>query len=543
MLKISPINSFSIIIILCLITSMGRFVMDNYLPSLPAISTAFSASADYVQLTLTLYVLGFGLSQLIYGPLSDRLGRKKVLIGGLILFLMANTLCMFTHSLSVLLLARLLSGLGMGVCGVLNRAIASDCFHGAEFSKAWSYTTTTLVIVLIIAPLIGSGVQELFDWRANFTVSTLFVGIALLIIFLKLPETHHHKLTSMTFKKVITNYQVILTSRSFIVSTLCYTFAFAGLIAYFQISPFLLMNVFHLSPVQYGYTSLIIAASYLTGGLLVNRLAHILGIKLLLIIGIALIISSGTLMITWNIENQISLVSVLLPTALYVVGARIIIPNAMAGAFTGFRHLGGSTSGLIGGIQMLGTALISSIMVNFNYRSPLPLAFLFTLLGTGSLIAFCYMYFYKNKYLYKNFVHLWVGAIQLHDQYIQRWGYKYFYDFDTWLLKKYKMNTKQVLKTFYINFLQLNKKLLQFCCKYKPAQYVNRYSQYITQWFTKKYGYRFKNGFIKLKLLIQKWGKVTLKRIQATKLYQYCHSAIKFAVYINNKRTKNSKIE
>src|SRR5437879_6176762 len=112
-------KAISIIAILCLITSMGRFVIDNYLPSLPAISRAFNVPADSVQLTLSLYILGFGLSQFIYGPLSDRFGRKKVLISGLILFLISNTFCLFTHSLSILLIARLLAGLGMGVCGVL----------------------------------------------------------------------------------------------------------------------------------------------------------------------------------------------------------------------------------------------------------------------------------------------------------------------------------------------------------------------------------------------------------------------------------------
>ncbi len=392
MLDLSKSETVSIITILCLITSMGRFVMDNYLPSLPAISLALNAPIDGVQLTLTLYILGFGLSQLIYGPLSDRFGRKKVLISGLMLFLITNTLCVFTNSLSILLAARFFAGLGMGVCGVLNRAIASDCFSGVQFSKAWSYTTTTLVMALIVAPLIGSSVQELFNWRANFAVATLFVGIALFIIWWRLPETNHtNRLNSITFKKVFSNYKEILVSRSFFVSTFCYTLAFAGLIAYFQLSPFLLMNKLHLSPLQYGYTSLVIAASYLTGGLIVTRLARTLGTKLLLVMGIVLITASGLLMISWNFESETTLISILVPTTIYVVGARIIIPNAIAGAFAGFRHLGGSASGLIGGIQMLGTALISLIMINFSYQSPLPLGFLFTILGIGSFSAFCFI--------------------------------------------------------------------------------------------------------------------------------------------------------
>lgn len=402
-----PLKTIPIIVILCLITAMGRFVIDNYLPSMPAISSALNASTHSVQLTLTLYILGFGFSQLIYGPLSDRYGRKKILVGGLVLFLIANTLCAFTNSLSILLAARLLSGLGMGVCGVLNRAIASDCFSGPEFSKVWSYTTTTLVLVLIIAPLTGAGIQQFFNWRANFAIATLFVGVALFFILSTLPETHHsNRLDSISLKKIFNNYKEILVTRSFLLGTLCYTLAFAGLIAYFQSSPFLLMKEFGLSPIQYGYSFLAIAGSYLAGGLIVSKLARLMGTKLLLLIGILLVVSSGIFMLSWNIMEKVTLMSILIPTTLYVLGARIIIPNAIAGAFTEFRHLGGSASGLIGAIQMLGTALISSVMVNFNYRSPLALAYLFILIGISSFAAFYFMYIYKNKYLYRHFVRL-----------------------------------------------------------------------------------------------------------------------------------------
>lgn len=394
---LTKLNTTWIIALLCLITSMGRFVMDNYLPSLPAIAAALQISENSVQLTLTLYMLGFGISQLIYGPLSDRYGRKKILLAGLTLFLLTNTLCAFSNSFALLLAARFLAGLGMGVCGVLNRAIASDCFSGAEFSKVWSYTTTTLVLVLMIAPLIGSGIQELFYWHANFIVGSIFAGITLYMIVWKLPETNQtHRLESISIKKIFTHYKEIIATPAFITSTLCYTFAFAGLIAYFQISPLLFMNALGLSPLQYGYTSLLIALSYLAGGVLVSQLARKLGTQPLLVIGICIIIMAGLWMLSWNSGEKMTLPSVLIPCALYVMGARIIIPNAMANAFIRLRHLGGSASGLIGGIQISGAALISFTMTYFDYRSPLPLGFLFSLLGISALITFFLISFFDT---------------------------------------------------------------------------------------------------------------------------------------------------
>lgn len=381
-----------IIVMLCLISAIGRFVMDSYLPSLPAISTALGASNDNVQLTLTLYVLGFGLSQFIYGPLSDRYGRKKILVSGLLIFLLASLACALATSLTELLVARLFAGIGLGVCGVLNRAIASDCFSGAMFSKVWSYTTTTLVIVLIVAPLIGSWVQAYFDWSANFLLATLFVSVALLFIFWKLPETHSvNRLPALNLKSAIRNYRNILTSRTFVMSALCYTFAFAGLIIYFQLSPFILTDYFHLSAVQYGYASLVIAASYLMGGMVVTRFVPKLGIRKMLLIGIGLMFSSGIIMVAIGDDYDIELNDILFATALYVIGARIVIPNSIADAFKELHQLKGSASALIGGIQMLGTACISFAVASLGYQSPLVVAAFFTLLGMSCFITFCFL--------------------------------------------------------------------------------------------------------------------------------------------------------
>jgi Bcr/CflA subfamily drug resistance transporter len=378
-----------IIVILCLISAIGRFAMDSYLPSLPAISTALGVSNVSVQLTLTFYVLGFGLSQLIYGPLSDRYGRKKILISGLIIFLLANVVCIFTTSLPELLIARLFAGIGLGVCGVLNRAIASDTFSGATFSRVWSYTTTTLVVVLILAPLVGSWVQLLFDWYANFLLTTLFVAIALIFIFWKLPETHLlDRLSSLSLKNIVSNYRTILLSRTFVVSTFYYTCAFAGLMVYFQLSPFILTDHFHLSVLQYGYASLVIAASYLAGGILVSRFVQKFGTRNLLLIGMSLMFVSGILMVAMGDDLEIELADILFATAIYIIGARIVIPNAIAEAFKELRQLNGSASALIGSIQMLGTAGISFIVVSLHKQSPLVVAGLFSILGMLSLVVF-----------------------------------------------------------------------------------------------------------------------------------------------------------
>lgn len=379
-------DNFRIIVIICLISSLGRFVLDSYLPSLPAIGTYFNIPNSSTQLTLTVYLFGFSISQLIYGPLSDRYGRRIIILLGMFIFLIGSFVCAIAATPTILLISRLIAGIGAGACGVLNRAIASDCFKGAEFSKAWSYTTTALVLTLIIAPVLGGYMQDAFGWRSNFILATIFVCLTLFIVMRFLPETHRHEASvPLKLPVILQTYYQILLSPTFFMCTLCYTLAFSGLIIYFQVSPLLYIKVFGLTPSQYGWSSLIIAGSYLVGGILVRRLIQFIAIKELLFLGTILLIGGGLTMLIAYYCNYVNLFAVLLPSAIYVIGARIVIPNAIAGSMKEFRHLSGSSSALIGCIQMLGSSLISLLIAKFSYDSPFPLALFFTALGIISL--------------------------------------------------------------------------------------------------------------------------------------------------------------
>lgn len=378
-----------IIILLCLISSLGRFVLDSYLPSMPAIGEYFGISNAGTQYTLTLYLLGFSLSQLIYGPLSDHYGRRNVIIAGLGIFILGNLACALAATPNELLAARLIAGIGAGACGVLNRAIASDCFHGAEFSKAWSYTTTTLVLTLCFAPLIGGFAEQFYGWRANFTLSTLYVLFVLCLILKFLPETNQRKSKvlrgKLDVRKVFANYYEVLTTRSFIAGTMCYTLSFAGVIAYFQVSPMIFIKVYGLTPTQFGWCSLVIAANYLLGGYVVNRTVKRVGTQKLLTIGTVLLLLGGLTMLLAYAFHFTNIFAILLTSSIYILGARIVIPNAIADSMKELRHLGGSSSALIGCMQMLGSSLVSLIIASLAHPPLLMLAVAFIILGGMTL--------------------------------------------------------------------------------------------------------------------------------------------------------------
>lgn len=383
-MKQTEIRPIVIIILLCLISSVGRFVIDSYLPSLPNIKYELSLDDALVEMTLTIYLLGFGLSQLLYGPLSDYFGRRKVLILGMGIFLVGNILCANANSGKSLLFARLIAGIGAGSCGVLNRVIASDCFEGVAFAKAWSYTTTVLVLTLIFAPLMGGYIQEWQGWSGNFTACSIFVAFVLVIMMIFLPETNIHiGKHKVGIKKILIHYVTILSSWRFLSPTLAYTFAFAGLIVYFQISPLLFINYYNWTPVEYGWSSLSIALSYLLGGNLVQRFVHTLGISAMLCYGLIISLLGGIcLMISHLLLSDMAWLMIAC-SSIYVLGARLVIPNASALAMGSTVAPKGCTSALLGAIQMLGAVLCSGFMSQFNTNTTRPLAIFF--IGTSSL--------------------------------------------------------------------------------------------------------------------------------------------------------------
>ncbi len=379
-------NSF--IIVLCLISTIARFALDSYLPSLPSITRDFATKPEAIQLSISLYLFGFGCSQLAYGPLSDYYGRKRILLAGLLLFVIANMLATVCTSLLLFLCTRLLAGIGCGAAGVINRAIASDRYQGPEFAKVWSHTTTAIVITLMLAPLLGAFLQSYYSWQANLAVAAIYVTLIMFIIIKYLPETLPiQERCPPSLDRIVASYKAIISHKQFMAAVYCYTFPFAGLMVYFQLSPFIFMDMLGLSTLAYGWLSFSIAICYFLGGYFVRKLVLVIGVGKLLAIGISLLCLGGGAMLLTCLKEA-STLRILLPTLIFVLGARIVIPNAVARCLEPFKAQSGCASGLIGAIQMLGSALVSTLMAQFSIDSALPLAIcLFTL---GLICAACF---------------------------------------------------------------------------------------------------------------------------------------------------------
>ena len=233
-------NRFKIIAIILLLTALGQASIDLYLPSLPAIMHGLNTTSKLSQTSLTVFLLGLAVSPLIYGPVSDYLGRRKLLLVALACYIFLTILCAIAPSIYALIVLRLMQGLAAGAA-VLARAIMRDCFEGSTLAKVASYQAIAWSTVPLLAPMIGGYIQHYLDWRMNFVFLVIFAALIWVFIYFALPETLEDKNRSkFQLRQMGRNYFKILTNKVFLGNVLCQALLYSTVITLVQIGPFLL---------------------------------------------------------------------------------------------------------------------------------------------------------------------------------------------------------------------------------------------------------------------------------------------------------------
>lgn len=387
--KAESSKTFIIVALILFVSALGPFASDSYLPSLPAMARELGSSASAMQLTITLYLLGVSLSQLVYGPLSDRYGRKPIILIGLSIAVLGSTLCVFAVSSFTLILARLIQGIGMGVTNSLFRAVMRDTFSGSRLAKIASYTGMIFSIAPAAAPIIGGYLQTNFGWEANFIFISALAGTSWLSIWYLLPETNVDLNPQATNLKIVfSNYLELLTNKKFIGFALCSSLAFAGAISYCAISPFLFQDVLGLTPVQYGWLAITITFGILCGQLTNSMFVQRLGINTMLKTGMYLMLASGSIMLLIGLLGILNVSVVMAPTFIFIFGISMIFPNAMAGAFTPFAKKAGSAGAVYGCLQMLSGFVATALVAGLHERTQNLLASIFVAFGLITLFLF-----------------------------------------------------------------------------------------------------------------------------------------------------------
>ncbi|HMT02155.1 MAG TPA: multidrug effflux MFS transporter [Burkholderiales bacterium] len=370
-----------VLLIIIILSALGLIATDIYLPSMPSMAKYFDVGLNIVQFSISIYVLGFGIGALLYGPLSDRFGRKPVIIFCLITSVLGSLCCSIADNIIILFIGRLIQGFSLSGASVIARSITKDISQNQiQMAKMGSILGIVFPFVTAMAPIIGGYIEKYAYWRWNFIALILLTLILFGLIFKKLPETNT-QLRVLSFKKILNDYLEVISNKTFMKYNIISALVVAGTMSYQAISSYLLQVKVGLSPEIFGYTSLIIAFSFVGGGLLNSKMVTNRGINKMLQVGCFLFIISGVLLFTFGIFDFINVYTVMLPIMIFVAGSSIIYPTASAGAMNIFANKAGTAASVYTFLQMIGGTMGSSLISISKHLGQLQLGELYIILG------------------------------------------------------------------------------------------------------------------------------------------------------------------
>jgi MFS transporter, DHA1 family, multidrug resistance protein len=381
-------NTPALTVLLAMLSMLGPLSMDMYLPSLPDIAHVLQAPIARVQLTVSSYLIGFALGQVIYGPLSDRRGRRPVLLAALALYVASTLVCGLTQSVWPLIAARLLQGVGGSGAIVLARAIVRDLYSGVQAARELSMIGSISAFAPIVAPMIGGILQTAFGWRASFIAMGAGALIAMAVAGRLLPETLRQRTGEpMSPGFLLRGYGAVLRHRGFLAYLGILTVSYAGLFAWISGASVVLQEVYGLTAFGFGFTFALGAGGYMAGATAAARLVVRLGLDRTMGLGVILLAAGGiglTAVVAAQIQNGVWLVVVM---AMYLAGLGLALPQAMAGALTPFPDRAGTAASLMGVVQQTVAAAVAAIIGGYLGRSAWPVAGVVVAMGGLSFVV------------------------------------------------------------------------------------------------------------------------------------------------------------
>lgn len=344
------------IVSLVAIAGLSALTMNIFLPSLPAMASDLGISYDRVQILVSGYIAMTALVQLVIGPLSDRYGRRPVMIGALLILIAASFVCIFATSIEVLTLARMVqTSVVAGL--VLSRAIIRDMVPMEEAASMIGYVTMGMTLIPMVGPTIGGLLSDAFGWRSNFTAILVAAIVVLILVYRDLGETNRQK--SGSFSEQFRAWPRLLASPRFWGYTMAGTFTSGAFFAFLGGAPFVGGTLMGLTPSMLGLQFMFIASGYIAGNYLSGRFAKRAGIEMMMLAGGLVALVGAAIPIFFLLQGFVSSVAFFVPQVIVGFGNGLSLPSTNAGIVSVRPELAGSASGLGGAITMGGGAFLS----------------------------------------------------------------------------------------------------------------------------------------------------------------------------------------
>ena len=381
-------GTFALTLLLSFLTALGPLSMDMYLPSLPDIGRTLGAPVLQVQLTISSYLFGFAAGQIFYGPVSDRLGRRPVLLAALVVYALATVGCAAARSIDALIALRFVQALGGAGAIVLARAVVRDLYSGVRAGRELSLMGAVTGVAPIVAPVIGGALQTFFGWRATFVLLVICAFVIGATAARLLPETLRERpKTPFSFRAMTALYRSVAVHPGFLANLAILTAAFVGLFAWISGAPVVMQSaVYGLSPFIFGISFALGAGGFVLGTFIAARIVMRFGLDRLIGIGTAAMACGGlamALVVALALPHVLWFVGAM---TLYLAGIGFALPSTMAGALTPFPDRAGTASSVMGLVQQSGAAITAAAVGAYLGHSAWPVAAVVAMMGCLSFV-------------------------------------------------------------------------------------------------------------------------------------------------------------
>ncbi len=337
-----------------------------YLPILPELEHILHTTPHLARLTVTIFLIGYAFTQIIWGPLSDRFGRRPMLLSGLACSCLGAALAATSNDIYTFIAARLLESIGLGVAPALARSVLTDTLSRSYVAIAMAYGAIASAVMPAIAPVIGGNVDYFFSWRAIFVLLAMYGGLLFLCVLFRLPETNRHIDPSHGFRSTVASYKEMLSNPRFVGHLSIYGIGYGGVFGYYAAAPFIFTVDLGYTARDYGLLLLINIAAYMFGAWLARIIIPRQGIDRVIVYTMITFVATSVLFLVLEFVTTLNTVSVLLPMSVYIFATGLVSPAANTGAMTAFKAKAGSASSLAGFAVAAGGAAVSGVLAGLH---------------------------------------------------------------------------------------------------------------------------------------------------------------------------------
>ncbi|MFL2855876.1 MAG: multidrug effflux MFS transporter [Pseudohongiellaceae bacterium] len=386
----SKIDSLSkqLIVLLAATSALGPAGMQILLPALPVIQDDFSVSNDVAQLTLSLSMFSIAIGTLVYGPMSDKYGRKPTMLLGIFIAIIGSIFCYLADSIGWLIAGRIIQAFGGAVGLVLARAIVRDVYGAEESARVIATLVMVMVIAPMMSPALGGEMMNRFGWESVFLVMAGASAIIFVFLILRQPETLVTPVQFEGIGSMLRTFDSLLRSRAFCGYAFCVTFVSVVFFSFISAAPEIMVSVLNRPPTEYGYYFVMIPIGFMIGNYITRHFGRSISIDSMIVLGSTIAIGGIVIAIILNLLGLSHPLALFLPVSIAVFGNGITLPNAQAAAINEFPQYAGSASGLTGFLQMSVSAVAAQFVAFIFNETAYPLLIMMLLASVISLFLF-----------------------------------------------------------------------------------------------------------------------------------------------------------